>query len=149
MKLMLACTSGGHFATMNGLKPFWSQHNRVWMSDRKADTEALSDQPQVYWLPYQGTRDWWTFLTNLPRVCRIVARERPDLILSTGASLAVSVAIAAKLFGCRFVYVESISRSQDLSLSGQLVYYLADQFYVQWPGLCKKYPKAMFKGYAS
>ncbi|MEO0687428.1 MAG: PssD/Cps14F family polysaccharide biosynthesis glycosyltransferase [Cyanobacteria bacterium J06649_11] len=85
---------------------------------------------------------------NIPRVFKIVYSEQPDIVISTGASIAISFALGAKLFGKRFVYVESISRSEELSLSGKLVYKLSDEFYVQWPGLCRKYPKAIFKGYA-
>ncbi|NEQ52045.1 MAG: hypothetical protein F6K11_18210, partial [Leptolyngbya sp. SIO3F4] len=36
--------------------------------------------------------------------------------------------------------------SSDLSLSGKLVYLLASDFYIQWPSLCKRYSKALFRG---
>jgi hypothetical protein len=49
----------------------------------------------------------------------------------------------------RFMYIESISRSKDLSLSGKLVYPLCDELYVQWPKLSQKYPKAVFAGYVT
>lgn len=131
---------------MRGLEPFWSQHERVWVTDLKQDTEILSDQEKVYWLPYQAPRDWLTVLTNLPKILSILRRERPELVISTGASIAINLAIAAKLLGIRFLYIESISRSEELSLSGKLVYPLADEFYVQWKQLTDKYPKAVFKG---
>lgn len=143
---MLACTSGGHFSTMRGLEPFWSQHERVWVTDLKQDTEILVEQDRVYWFPYQAPRDWLSVLINLPKTLKILRRERPDIVISTGASIAVNFMIAAKLLGVRFLYIESISRSEELSLSGKLVYPLADEFYVQWQQLTVKYPKAIFKG---
>jgi UDP-N-acetylglucosamine:LPS N-acetylglucosamine transferase len=148
MKLMLAATSGGHFATMKSLQPFWSLHQRVWVTDLKKDTEVLEGEEQVYWLPYQGPRDLLAFALNIPTVFRILSQEQPDLVISTGASISVSFALAAKVLGIRFIYIESISRSKELSLSGKLVYPLSDEFYVQWPSLCKNYPRATFKGYA-
>ncbi len=147
MKLMLVSTSGGHFATMNGLKPFWSLHQRVWVTDLKKDTEVLDGREKVYWLPYQGPRKLLAFALNLPKVFKILAQERPDLVISTGASIAVSFAVAAKVLGIRFIYIESISRSKELSFSGKLIYRLCNEFYVQWPALCEKYPRATFKGY--
>lgn len=147
MKLLLVCTSGGHFATMSGLKSFWSLHDRVWATDLKTDTEVLKGEERVHWMPYQGPRNLLKFVLNIPLTFNIILRERPDFIISTGASVAVNFAFIAKILGIRFAYVESISRSKKLSLSGQLVYLVGDEFYVQWPDLCRKYPKAIFRGY--
>jgi len=147
---MLVCTSGGHFATMKSLKSFWSQHRRIWVSDKKKDTiSALGKGEIVHWLPYQAPRDILALLQNIPTTLKIINAEKPDFIFSTGASIAINFALIAKLLGIKFIFVESISRSQELSLSGRLIYLLADEFYVQWPQLCEKYPKAIFRGYAS
>ncbi|NJN38130.1 MAG: UDP-N-acetylglucosamine--LPS N-acetylglucosamine transferase [Acaryochloridaceae cyanobacterium CSU_3_4] len=150
MKLLLAATSGGHFATMQSLKPFWSLHDRLWITDPKSDTENLcTDGERVIWLPYQGPRDVGALLGNLPQVINILRKEQPDLIISTGSSIAVGFALVAKFLNIRFMYIESISRSNDLSLSGKLVYLLCDELYVQWPKLSQKYPKAVFAGYVT
>ena len=148
MKLMLVSTSGGHFSTMKNLKPFWSMHERVWISDQKKDTESLIGHEKYYWLPYQAPRDYIALIKNLPKVFYLVYKEKPKIIISTGASLGVGFALAAKLFNVPYIYVESISRSQQLSLTGKIVYFLCDRFYVQWPQLCEKYPKAIYQGVA-
>lgn len=149
MKLMLVCTSGGHFATMRSLKSFWSLHERVWVSDRQKDTTILDKGEKVHWLPYQAPRDVLAILRNLPATFRILSQEKPDVVISTGASLAINFAFVAKLLGIKFIFIESISRSQELSVSGKLVYPISDEFYVQWPELCEKYNKVVFRGYAS
>lgn len=146
MKLLLACTSGGHFATMSGLRDFWSMHDRVWVTDFGGNNKDLDKFEKVHWLPYQAPRDWLTLLKNIPATFKILRLERPDVIISTGASISINFAIAARLLGIHFIYIESISRSQELSLSGKIVYPLVNELYVQWPNLAKKYPKAVFKG---
>ena len=147
-KLLLVCTSGGHFSTMFRLQEFWANHERVWVTDRKQDTQVLSQMGEpVRWLPYQAPRDGMAFLKNLPRVIQIIWQERPTTIVSTGASIAVGFAFFARLLGIKFVYIESISRHEDISLTGKLVYHVAQGFYVQAPELCKRYPKAQFEGY--
>lgn len=149
MKLLLVSTSGGHFATMRALESFWSKHDRVWVTHLSANTEVLATwQEKVHWLPYQAPRDLRAFLLNLPATFQLIRKESPDLVISTGASVAVNFAIASKILGKRFIYVESVSRSQDLSLSGKLIYPFCDEMYVQWPQLCQRYPKAAFRGYA-
>ena len=149
MKLLLVCTSGGHFSTMRSLKSFWSVHERVWVTDLKKDTEILKDNEKVHWLPYQAPRDLLALILNIPKTLRIICIEKPDLIISTGASLAINFAFIAKLFGIKFLYIESISRAEELSVTGKIVYLLSHEFYVQWPELSKKYSKVLFKGYAS
>ncbi|GAB4470221.1 MAG: hypothetical protein OHK0037_28850 [Elainellaceae cyanobacterium] len=132
---------------MKDMEPFWSQHERVWVTDLKKDTNLLNELDElVYWLPYQGPRDWKRFLINIPKSLKILILERPDMVLSTGANIAVNFAFLSKLLGIRFLYVESISRSDELSLSGKFIYPIADEFYVQWQGLTEKYPKAIFRG---
>ena len=44
------------------------------------------------------------------------------------------------------VYVESFCRVETLSLSGKILYYMADQFVVQWPQLSDKYPRSTYMG---
>lgn len=149
MKLALVCTSGGHFATMKSLRAFWQDHERVWITHRDADTSSLEKWGEVvYWIPYQAPRNLMDLIRNLPATFRILRGESPELVISTGASVAVNFGFAAKILGMRFMYVESISRSTDLSLSGKLVYPICDEMYVQWASLCKRYPKAKFQGYA-
>lgn len=149
MKLMLVCTSGGHFATMRSLKSFWSLHERVWVSDHKKDTTILAQEETVHWLPYQAPRDVLALLGNIPATFRILRQEKPDVVISTGASLAINFGFLAKLMGIKFIFIESISRNSELSIAGKLVYLISDEFYVQWPELCEKYNKAIFRGYAS
>lgn len=147
MKLMLVCTSGGHFATMRSLENFWSQHERVWVTDAQKDTASLTDSEKVHWLSYQAPRDLTAIVRNLPSAFKIVSQEQPDLIVSTGASIAVNFALAAKVMGKKFMFIESLSRPHKLSMTGKLVYPICDELYVQWPGVSERYKKANFVGH--
>ena len=76
----------------------------------------------------------------------------PDLVLCNGPGTCIplcAVAFLLKFTGLRnvrLVYVESICRVQALSLSGKLLYYLADHLVVQWPELQEKYPRTSYLG---
>ncbi|CAH1274329.1 ALG14 [Branchiostoma lanceolatum] len=62
----------------------------------------------------------------------LVFRTSPDLFLGlTKVSL---------------VYVEMFCRVETLSLSAQLLYYLADHFLVQWPQLHQRFPRTTYIG---
>ena len=77
---------------------------------------------------------------------RILLRVRPDAILSTGPAIAVPVSVFGKLLGTRVIFVETGSRVTALSLTGRIMYRWADLFFVQWPQLAEKLPRAIYAG---
>ena len=146
MKLLLVCNPGGHFSTMMGLKNFWSAYPRAWVTYPKFDTQALRGNERVYWVEMQEARMLWKACVNFLKALLILRKSQPDLVVSTGAGLAVPFILASKLLGIKTVFIESISRSGSLSLSGRLLYNLVDELYVQWPECLERYPKAQYKG---
>jgi UDP-N-acetylglucosamine:LPS N-acetylglucosamine transferase len=76
----------------------------------------------------------------------IILRIRPDAILSTGPAIAVPVSVAGKILGRRIIFVETGSRVNYPSMTGKIMYHCADLFFVQWPQLKKKLPRAIYAG---
>lgn len=95
-----------------------------------------------------------TTLIAIAHALWLMIRIRPQVILCNGPGTCIPLCIIAFLFkvmGIRWssiFYVESIARVRRLSLSGLLLYklHLADQLFVQWPQLQKKYPRAQYVG---
>jgi beta-1,4-N-acetylglucosaminyltransferase len=73
-------------------------------------------------------------------------RVRPDLVLTTGPAVAVSVCVAAKLMGIDIVFVETGSRIHRLSTTGRFMRWIADLYFVQWQELLPAVPRAVFAG---
>ena len=91
-------------------------------------------------------RDVYKALQCAVQSARIVRRVRPDAFLSTGPSVAVPVAVAARLAGAKVIFVETGSRVQALSMTGKIMYRLAHLFFVQWEPLLSRYPRARYAG---
>lgn len=72
---------------------------------------------------------------------RVMLRERPDLVLSTGADVALPAIVLGKLLGAQVVYVES-GATLAPSLTGRLAYPFADLFIVPWPEKLAAFPRA-------
>ncbi|KAM9898357.1 hypothetical protein OXX59_004564 [Metschnikowia pulcherrima] len=76
----------------------------------------------------------------------------PDVLLVNGPGTSVPVAyllFMLKLIGVcktRVVYIESLARVHNLSLSGRLILPIADRFIVQWIPLATKYRRAEYYG---
>ncbi|XP_049621769.1 UDP-N-acetylglucosamine transferase subunit ALG14 homolog [Suncus etruscus] len=83
---------------------------------------------------------------------RLILHVKPDLVLCNGPGTCVPICISALLLGILgikkviIVYIESICRVENLSLSGKILFHLSDHFIVQWPALKEKYPKSVYLG---
>lgn len=89
----------------------------------------------------------WKFFVNLWEAFRILLRERPDTILSTGAGPVVPFALVGRfLFGVKVVYVETITRVNSPSMTGKIMYRLAHDFFYQWKSLSPFFPKGKYGG---
>ena len=97
---------------------------------------------QIIWLGV-----YITLLENMIEITKILFKEKPDILFSTGSEIAVPAFYIGKcLFGCRLIFLESIARIKDISLTGKVVMPIADLFLVQWEELSWKYKKARFWG---
>jgi UDP-N-acetylglucosamine:LPS N-acetylglucosamine transferase len=146
MKALLVCSPGGHLQQMLALEPAWSGAERVWVTLPGADVGYLLADEQVTLANGPTNRSIVNLVRNIGLAWRLLRRVRPDAILSTGAGLAVPFFLVGKLLGVRLVYVESVTRTESISLSGRLVYWLADRFFVQWPAVAKRYRRAEYAG---
>jgi beta-1,4-N-acetylglucosaminyltransferase len=132
-RILLVANSGGHLLQMLALEGAWEDFERRWVTLEAADSKSLLADEQVVYASGPTQRSLRNLVRNLRLAWRMVRRYDPDVILSTGAALAVPFFAVGRLHGKRLVYVESFTRVKTPSLSGRLVYPMSDAFYVQWP----------------
>ncbi|MBK5218730.1 MAG: UDP-N-acetylglucosamine--LPS N-acetylglucosamine transferase [Thermoleophilia bacterium] len=128
------------------LKPAWEELDRTWVTLAAPDSDYLLRDERKVLARGPTNRSIRALLANLRLAWQVLRRERPDVILSTGAALAFPFFLVGKLFGARLVYVESMTRTDALSLTGGLVYPLSDAFFVQWPAAATRRKRARFVG---
>jgi beta-1,4-N-acetylglucosaminyltransferase len=85
-------------------------------------------------------------LVNLWEAWRILRQENPDLILSNGPGTLVPFALVAKILRIPTLFIEEMNRVTRPSLTGRIMYHLADRFFYQWKGLRHYFPKATYGG---
>ncbi len=132
-RAMLVCSPGGHLMQMLALKPAWEDMERIWVTLPAADSKSLLSSERTLFAHGPTNRSIPNLLRNLRLALKVMRSARPDVILSTGAGVAVPFFLVGKLFGARLVYVESMTRVHGPSLSGRLVYPITSRFFVQWP----------------
>ena len=132
-RILLVACGGGHLLELLALEHAWRDLDHRFVTQRTVDaTHLLADEDVVY--GYGPRRHSISCLLRNLRLAWATVREyKPDVILSTGAHLEVPFFIVGRLHRLRLVHVESLTRLERPSLSGRMVYPLADAFFVQWP----------------
>lgn len=146
MKLCLVGSSGGHLTHLYMLKPFWTTKERFWVTFDKEDARSLLKDEKVYPCYFPTNRNIKNLIRNTFLAIKILRKEKPDVIISSGAAVAVPFFYLGKLFGTKTVYIEVFDRIDKPTLTGKLVYPVTDRFIVQWEEMKKVYPKAINLG---
>lgn len=146
MKIALVGSSGGHLTHLYLLKKFWENEDRFWVTFDKTDAKSILKEERFYPCYYPTNRNVKNTITNTILAFKILRKEKPDLIISSGAAVAVPFFWLGKLFGAKTVYIEIFDRIDKPTLTGKLVYPVTDKFIVQWEELKKVYPKAINLG---
>jgi hypothetical protein len=142
-KICIATSVGGHLHEVMQLRPVYEQHPHFYVvNDRLILPGPMSGR--TYFVAH-SERDVLC-LWNVVEALRIFWRERPTHIISTGAGLAVPLAMAGRLFGARIMFIETFAAIRRPTLTGRLMYHLADRFVYQWDALRRFYPSAVYGG---
>ncbi|MGJ5644822.1 UDP-N-acetylglucosamine--LPS N-acetylglucosamine transferase [Latilactobacillus curvatus] len=146
MKVCLVGSSGGHLTHLYMLKDFWKNEDRFWVTFPKEDAKSLLAEEKVYACHYPTNRNLKNLIKNTFLAFRVLFKEKPDLIISSGAAVAVPFFYLGKLFGAKTIYIEVFDRMDKPTVTGRLVYPATDKFIVQWEEMKKVYPKAINLG---
>lgn len=146
MKVCVVASEGGHLTEAMFLEPVFGVHDWFLISYRCPRVEAFPRRK--YMLPIFPV----SILAIFPAlwiVWRAFLAERPRVVLSTGSEIALPVFLVAKLFRAKCVYIETVTRFGNATLTGRLLYRFSDRFFVQNPETLSAYgPKAEYHGAA-
>lgn len=145
-KVCIPTSSGGHLTHMLLLESIWSAADRFWVTFDKADANARLTGERLYYCHYPTNRNIPNLIKNTVLAFRVLLKERPDLILSSGAAVAVPFFFLGKILGARLIYIEVFDRIDKPTLTGRLVRRISDAFIVQWDEQVKVYPGSINLG---
>lgn len=105
MKICLVGSSGGHLTHLYMLKPFWKDKDRFWVTFDKEDARSILEGEKMYPCYYPTNRSLKALIKNTKIAWKVLRKEKPDLIISSGAAVAVPFFYLGKLFGAKLVYI--------------------------------------------
>jgi beta-1,4-N-acetylglucosaminyltransferase len=149
LKICLVSSAGGHLAQIKQLIPIVEKYDYFIVTEKNRSTNSLNNNFKVYYLLQQerkNIRFLFVFALNILLSLFYLVKQRPDVIVSTGAGATIPLCLFGKLFGKKIIFIESFAKIKTPTLTGKLIYKIADKFYVQWEEMLKHYPKAEYRG---
>lgn len=145
-KLCLAASAGGHLSQLLSISPIWQGYEVVCVSTGQMVREKLEVLGKTYIVGECNREHPIQTLVVLFKCLRIILKERPDVILSTGAAPGFLMCFWGKLFGAKVIWLDSIANANKLSMSGRMIRPFADLILSQWPNVAAKYPNVEYAG---
>ena len=146
MKICFVTSSGGHLTHLIQLKEWWQDKERFWVTFDKEDSRSILKNERKYWCYFPTNRNIKNLIKNTFLSIKILIKEKPDLIVSTGAAPAIPFFYIGKLLGAKVIYIEVYDRIDKPTITGKLVHPISDLFILQWEEQKKFYSKGQVLG---
>lgn len=144
MKIAVVCSHGGHLTEMMYLMGAFEGQDVFFVTYDNPRTRSLSYRHYLF--PNFGEKPS-ELLKNFPLITGILLKEKPDILISNGAEIAVPFMFLARLMGIRTLFIECYTRIDSPTVTGRLVYPFCNDFLVLWPEMLKRYgSKARYIG---
>lgn len=151
-KVMFISSTGGHLSEMLELEELFPYYDTTIVTEKTKSNLYLKDKyKQVYYLVY-GTKShfltyFFKFIYNFFKSFYLFLKIKPDVIITTGTHTAVSMCYIGHLFKKKIIFIETLANRTTKTMSGSMIYPIADYFLVQWESMLKLYPKAIYSGF--
>jgi UDP-N-acetylglucosamine--N-acetylmuramyl-(pentapeptide) pyrophosphoryl-undecaprenol N-acetylglucosamine transferase len=137
-RIHLVASQGGHLELLEYLAPAFADVERVWVTEAGSRASDLrSRDERVIELPTFNQKN--ISVRAFVRGSSAAFTERPKVVITTGAGIAIPFVLTSRLLGGRVIFVEDLSRVTNGSLTGRLLSRIAARTYVQWPELLGVY----------
>ena len=152
LRLILAGSGGGHLRQLLDLEPVWSAHDHAFVTEHSAIATDLAASHRVHRVRHFAAGQarlgkpitmLWSALVNLFQSLRIAFAERPDVVISTGAGAMFWTVLFCRIFGAKFILIDSFARFEAPSKFARSARWLATQTIVQSAALKGHWPDAL------
>jgi UDP-N-acetylglucosamine:LPS N-acetylglucosamine transferase len=140
-KVLAVASGGGHWIQMLRLNPAFADFDVAFVGVNSSYGSQVGNRK--FYAVNDATR-WNKFglIEMALRLAWIILKERPDVIISTGAAPGYMAIRIGRLLGAKTIWLDSIANVETLSMSGAMVGPHADLWLTQWPSL--ETPKGPF-----
>jgi UDP-N-acetylglucosamine:LPS N-acetylglucosamine transferase len=146
LRICLVGSAGGHMSQLLKLEDSWVGYETVYITTGEAARKKLRQEGNLYVVGECNRQQPIRVVMVFLRCFKVVFKERPGVVISSGAAAGCMACFLGKLIGAKVIWMDSITNVERISLSGRMVRYIADLFLVQWPELAEQYNNVEYLG---
>lgn len=151
-KVLFISSTGGHLNELLQLKPIFEKYNSYIVTEKTKTNKDLKNEYKnvsylLYGTKHKPIRYIFIAIFNIIKSLILFIKIRPNVIITTGAHTAVPICLIGKLFKKKIIYIETFANIHTKTLTGKIIYPIADLFVVQWESMLELYPKAEYWGW--
>jgi hypothetical protein len=136
-KVLALSSGGGHWVQLLRLRPAFANCDVVFATVNEGYRANIEPGAEFRLIPDANRWNKLALLRALVAVFLLIWRERPDVVISTGAAPGFFAIRIGNLLGARTIWVDSIANGEELSLSGQKAGPHAALWLTQWAHLAR------------
>jgi UDP-N-acetylglucosamine:LPS N-acetylglucosamine transferase len=142
----MTCSAGGHLTEALQLMPVVRKYNFFFFTFFVSHLKESLKKYNVHYT-LNPKRNPARFIKVFSDSVKALFKEKPKVIISTGAGVTVPICILGKLLlRAKIIYVDCSAQVYKPSMTGRILYWFADLFFVQWKYLLKSYGKKAIYG---
>lgn len=138
MKRIIAAASfGGHWIQLMRLKPMLEKYETAYVSTNPELAQTLSGAKYFNVVDAAAESKARLALAFLQALI-IIARFRPDVVVSTGAAPGLALVFWGRVFGAKTIWIDSVANAEQMSRSGMLARRWASVWLSQWEDVARQ-----------
>lgn len=136
-KILAVASAGGHWQQLQRVRHAFDGDEVFFVTTLRGLPDDFGALPAAI-IPDCNQNTPRAALRCFAAVCRIVLRERPDVIVTTGALPGLIALVAGRLVGAKGVWIDSVANAECLSTSGRLARHVAHLRLSQWEHVARE-----------
>ena len=149
LTICVGASAGGHMNELLGLLEHsedWPVQPSIYITTQQLLANKLQERGKTYVIGETNRNHPFSAFKILIQGFGIMIKDKPDVIITTGSLPLAMICLAGKIFSKKIIWIDSIANTDKFSVSGRLMYHIADLFITQWKELAEKNSKAEFVG---
>ncbi|MBR3163211.1 MAG: polysaccharide biosynthesis protein [Clostridia bacterium] len=151
-KVLFISSTGGHLNELMQLSPLFEKYDYHLITEKDKTNINLKEKygKRISYLPYGTRSKIFSYIFKYFYLClktiALYIKVRPKYIITTGTHTAGPMCYLGKIFGSKIIYIETFANRNTKTVTGRLIYPIADLFIVQWEEMLQLYPNAVYGG---
>lgn len=134
-RLLAVASGGGHWEQLMLVRDAFADADTLFVTTMPGLAERSGVEARL--VPDCNRHEKLRAVRCALKLLWLIAWQRPDAVISTGALPGFFAIAIARRFGARTMWLDSVANAEEMSMAGRLARRHADRWLSQWPAVAE------------